>query len=80
MRARQSTHVSEQRAYWLDLFTWKTWQEYLAAGASVSGFREGRRGYVQQLFDPHRQLFPFFRHSVTPRWNPSMIEHPCYYM
>ena len=41
--------MTDQRAYWLDLFTWKTWQEFLAAGASVSGFRQGRRGYVEQM-------------------------------
>lgn len=44
-----SIGVSEQRAYWLDLFTWKTWQEFLAAGASVSGFRQSRWGYVKQM-------------------------------
>lgn len=37
------------RAYWLDLFTRKTWQEFVAAGASVSGFREGRWRTVQQM-------------------------------
>ncbi len=30
-------------SYWLDLFTGTTWQEYRAAGATVSGFREKRR-------------------------------------
>lgn len=35
--------------YWLDLFTWKTWQEFLAAGGAVSGFREGRWNIVQQM-------------------------------
>ena len=28
--------------YWLDLFTGKTWEEFLAAGGAVSGFRETR--------------------------------------
>lgn len=37
------------REYWLDLFTWKTWQEFLSAGASVSGFREGRWKTVQRI-------------------------------
>lgn len=37
------------RSYWLDLFTHKTWQEFLAAGATVSGFREGRWSIAQQL-------------------------------
>src|SRR5215831_15118646 len=37
------------RAYWLDLFTYQTWTEFLAAGATVSGFREGRRGFVKNL-------------------------------
>jgi hypothetical protein len=30
------------RSYWLDLFTGKTWDEFLAAGGTVSGFRETR--------------------------------------
>lgn len=37
------------RTYWLDLFTRETWQEFLDAGASVSGFREARWATVQRL-------------------------------
>jgi hypothetical protein len=37
------------RNYWLDLFTWETWQEFLAAGAETSGFRESRWKTVQQM-------------------------------
>jgi len=37
------------RTYWLDLFTWATWQEFLAAGSTISGFREGRWSTVQQI-------------------------------
>ncbi|MBC7248556.1 MAG: hypothetical protein H5T73_12375 [Actinobacteria bacterium] len=33
------------RNYWLDLFTGKTWEEFLKAGGNVSGFRE-RRGKI----------------------------------
>jgi hypothetical protein len=28
--------------YWLDLFTYETWKEFLAAGAKISGFSENR--------------------------------------
>ena len=28
--------------YWLDLFTWETWNEFKKAGGKVSGFREQR--------------------------------------
>jgi hypothetical protein len=35
--------------YWLDLFTWTTWQEFLEAGGSVSGFREKRWRTVQRM-------------------------------
>jgi len=35
--------------YWLDLFNWKTWQEFLKAGGEVSGFRENRWKTVQQI-------------------------------
>jgi len=35
--------------YWLDLFTGTTWQEFLDAGAKVSGFRESRWKTVQAI-------------------------------
>ena len=38
-----------KRGYWLDLFTWTTWQEFQKAGSSVSGFRESRWKTVQKL-------------------------------
>ena len=37
------------RAYWLDLFTPKTWNEFLEAGGEVSGFRPGRRAFVSKI-------------------------------
>lgn len=37
------------RSFWLDLFTSKTWIEFLDAGGTVSGFREGRRATVEKL-------------------------------
>jgi hypothetical protein len=37
------------RNYWLSLFTLETWQEFLKAGASVTGFRAGRWRLVQQI-------------------------------
>jgi predicted RNA-binding protein len=41
--------VEGSRNYWLDLFTAKTWQEFLDAGAKVSGFRERRWKTVQRM-------------------------------
>lgn len=38
-----------KRSYWLDLFTGTTWDEFKAAGAQVSGFRESRRATVQRI-------------------------------
>jgi len=38
-----------ERRYWLDLFTGTTWNEFLKAGGTVSGFRESRWTTVQQL-------------------------------
>jgi len=35
--------------YWLDLFTWTTWQEFKRAGATTSGFRERRWRTVQRM-------------------------------
>jgi len=37
------------QSYWLDLFTGTTWEEFLAAGGKVSGFRERRWKTVQQM-------------------------------
>jgi len=37
------------RNYWLDLFTWTTWQEFLKAGGTVSGFRATRWGVTQKI-------------------------------
>ncbi len=37
------------RNYWLDLFTGATWQEFVKAGATVSGFRERRWKTVQRI-------------------------------
>lgn len=37
------------RSYWLDLFTVETWQEFLDAGAKVSGFSEVRWKAVSQM-------------------------------
>jgi len=38
-----------ERNYWLDLFTGSTWNEFKAAGAQVSGFRETRWKTVQPV-------------------------------
>ncbi len=35
--------------YWIDLFTWNTWQEFLNAGGEVIGFREKRWRSVQAM-------------------------------
>jgi hypothetical protein len=43
--------VLSSRTYWLDLFTGTTWQEFLDAGATVSGFRE-RRWKTEQRIKP----------------------------
>jgi hypothetical protein len=37
------------RNYWLILFSETTWQEFLNAGAQISGFREGRWKALQQI-------------------------------
>jgi hypothetical protein len=41
--------ATSARNYWLDLFTGTTWQEFLDAGAEVSGFRERRWKAVQRV-------------------------------
>lgn len=37
------------RKYWLDLFTGKTWEEFIKNGANVSGFRERRRKTAEKI-------------------------------
>lgn len=37
------------RSYWLNLFSIQTWQEFLDAGASVTGFRANRWSQVQRV-------------------------------
>ena len=43
-------------SYWLDLFTWKTWCEFLAAGGNISGFRESRWKSVARIKPGDRLL------------------------
>ena len=35
--------------YWLNLFSYKTWTEFLKAGGETSGFREGRWTTIQKM-------------------------------
>jgi hypothetical protein len=37
------------KTYWLDLFTYETWTEFLSAGANVSGFSDNRWKTVQSM-------------------------------
>lgn len=37
------------RNYWLDLFTGKTWEEFIKSGAKVSGFKETRKRLVEKI-------------------------------
>ena len=41
--------MTQSRNYWLDLFSWKTWREFLEAGGTVSGFRDGRWKTVEKI-------------------------------
>src|SRR5262249_41618958 len=36
-------------AYWLDLFTGKTWDEFRAAGAAITGFRQGSASVCKRI-------------------------------
>lgn len=35
--------------YWLNLYTWNTWNEFLKAGGNITGFRDGRWRTVQKI-------------------------------
>ena len=41
--------VTDERSYWLDLFTDQTWQEFLKAGGDVSGFSAHRWNTVKRI-------------------------------
>ena len=43
-------------AYWLNLFTMETWEEFKAAGGSTTGFREARWGRAQKIKPGDRML------------------------
>jgi len=38
-----------ERKYWLDLYTGKTWEEFIKAGSSVTGFRYRRRKLTEKI-------------------------------
>ena len=39
----------QSRSYWLDLFSGKSWQEFLDSGGKVSGFRESRWNTLKKV-------------------------------
>jgi hypothetical protein len=41
--------MDQTTSFWLDLFTWETWNEFLNSGGKTSGFREGRWTTVQRV-------------------------------
>ena len=43
------TEKGNDRQHWVQVFTKKSWQEFLDAGGQVTGFREHRWGLIQQL-------------------------------
>ena len=55
------------RNYWLDLFTWKSWQEFLKAGGEVSGFRKNRWKTVQRI-KPGDYLLCYLTGVSTMDW------------
>ena len=41
--------MTSQPAYWLDLFAYSTWQQFLNAGAKVTGFQDRRWSTVKRI-------------------------------
>jgi predicted RNA-binding protein len=41
--------VHDEKTYWLQVFNQTTWQEFLSSGGGVTGFRQTRWQYIQQL-------------------------------
>ncbi len=41
--------MTDSRAYWVVVFTAKTWQEAIAAGGNTVGFRTANRGNFDQI-------------------------------
>lgn len=48
-RRSRISGTASTRSYWLDLFSWGTWNEFLKSGANVSGFRLPRLNQVEQM-------------------------------
>lgn len=49
LSSRRRRNLGPTRTYWLDLFSPTTWKEFLAAGGTISGFRESRWSTVRQI-------------------------------
>jgi hypothetical protein len=49
LREWQDVYVTDERSYWLDLFTDQTWREFLNAGGDVSGFSAFRWNTVKRI-------------------------------
>lgn len=41
--------ITEERRYWVQVFTPETWQRFLDVGAKVTGFRDTRWNHIQNL-------------------------------
>ena len=59
-------------SFWLDLFTWKSWNEFLKAGGNISGFKESRWSTVKKIkpgdiLGCHRPLDGIFESSSGRR-------------
>jgi EVE domain-containing protein len=41
--------TKSDRTYWVQIFTLETWDQFISAGANVTGFRSYRWGLIQKL-------------------------------
>lgn len=48
-RIEEARATVASRGYWLDVFTPQTWNEFVKAGSSISGFRESRWGHAKKI-------------------------------
>jgi predicted RNA-binding protein len=82
--------VSDQKTYWVQVFNENTWREFLDFGGRVTGFRQTRWRYIQQVKMGDVLLCYMSRHSkwvgilevdsapyldLTPIWKEDLF--PC---
>ena len=60
------SQASEERSYWIQVFTPKTWDHFVNVGANVTGFRPTRWKYIQSSMRPGDYILCYL--SGVKKW------------